>query len=171
MVSTCTGPRRLRGRSLTSIGHKEQHLRLDTIKALFNLKKESNSYNQIVDYDVQGINLAVAFHKNTDGGIYKWHLNAANYNTELLLRLQHDSRKSIRYFDGPDFIPFQFPSKHSANSYCAYLEDTLEDTEDLEVERYWCYYGLDHDIMNIPIDQIYVGQSTSGEYTGRGVFT
>jgi len=176
MVSTCTGPQRPQGRPMTTIGVAEQEQRVEWIYTLFTdgydeTNTSKSLYTQIVDYDVQDLNMAVAFHKNMDDGTYKWHLNEANYNLELLQRLKHgyrDELNHLRYFEAADMSRLQFPSKQSANSYCAYLEDNDEMNED---DVYYCDYGYDPYIPNVPIDKVYVGKSGSGENAGRGVFT
>ena len=129
-------------------------------------------------------------------GISKWHWNEAQYQYELYRRIatsnddgdddeseSESTTKSlidqIEYFDSTDMLRLQFPSKFSMNSYCTYL-DIKYDEDDEDDDRFandydehmnYCDYGYDPYIENIPIDQIYVSQSTQGENAGRGVFT
>jgi len=169
VVSTCTGPRRTR--PLNSLGVSVKSLRVWTIDALFleiESGEDAHPYSKIIDYDFQGLNMAVAFHNNMNKVFYKWHCNEANYNNELSSRLKPGSREDLHHFEGADMLRIQFPSKYSANSFCDYLEEYGELDED---EEYQCSSGYDPDSINIPIDQIYVRQSTSGENAGRGVFT
>ena len=177
MVSTCAGKRRKTGRSLNAVGLYEQHLRIDAIEHLFDLEKwgSESSYTQVVDYDVQGLTMAVGFHKNMDDGVYKWHLNEAGQNLELSWRLKggirddsdnNESPSSLRYFEAPDMTTLQFPPKASADSYCRYLDDY----DEMEGDEY-CEHGYDPEKINIPLSQVYVAKSGSGENAGRGVFT
>jgi len=192
IVSTCSGPMRVPGKSITGVGQTEQFHRFVILEEFFAksalAQQEEDSsespaalgdqYDHVIDYDILGLNMAVAFNNN----FYRWHLNEPNYNANLLARLKDGSRKSLLFFDSPDMATIEYASRQSVESYCAYLRQVMDDDDDddddeeeEEEEEKWdlfyCEPGFNPNYDNIPVEKTYVGKSGSGENAGRGVFT
>mmetsp|Transcript_12756 Transcript_12756/g.26036 ORF Transcript_12756/g.26036 Transcript_12756/m.26036 type:complete len:465 (-) Transcript_12756:140-1534(-) len=179
VVTTCTGPKLLHSNTAIPTGVVAMRDRIETIHELL---EEEQRFRRIVDYDLQGTNIAVAFKHNKN--VVNWHLNEANYQTDLYLALNTNSNTDanantdantdtnamnrLAYFDAPAMIPLQFPSRRSTESFCQYLTDTDDHDEETTED---CVIGIDPYTLNIPIKgNIYVQKSSVGENSGRGVF-
>jgi len=92
-----------------------------------------------------------------------WYQSAAEIELRLH-QLTHEMRSNkpaLLYFDGPTMVSYQTPPKVYERVYCT---DPSHDEECNE------YTGFDPSIVNIPLTDIQVRNSSLGEQAGRGLF-
>lgn len=85
----------------------------------------------------------------------EWYSNEAEVNIRLHQRIRRS--ESLKLFDSPTMMKYQIPPKPVEISFCH------ENDEE-------CEYSFDPDLVNVPYTELSVGQSTMGEYSGRGIF-
>ena len=91
-----------------------------------------------------------------------WYSNEAEVNIRLHQRINKDIT-SLKFFDAPTMLKYQTPSKAVETAYCRGGDGAREE-ECKELG------ALDPQLSNVPVSALSVGQSTMGEYSGRGLF-
>eukprot|EP00984_Skeletonema_dohrnii_P005852 scaffold2067_cov75-Skeletonema_dohrnii-CCMP3373.AAC.2 len=87
-----------------------------------------------------------------------WYSNEAEVNIRLHQRI---SRSESLGFDSPTMLKYQTPPKAVETVFC----------RDSNVKADECgIRGFDPEVVNVPYSDLSVGQSTMGEYSGRGIF-
>ena len=127
VATTCSGIQRKSGGKILVA---EDWYRIETIRTLFvGDGSKAEVFPRIVDYDIYGQNIVVAF-RHKKHGISRWHWNEAQYSLQWYWRLSPiakddivDSKSTkLMYFDAPDFLRLQFPTKQSVRGYCTYMK-------------------------------------------------
>jgi hypothetical protein len=86
----------------------------------------------------------------------EWYSNEAEVNIRLHQRISRS--ESLKLFDSPTMMKYQIPLKSVETAFC---HENVEECK----ER-----GFHPDLLNVPYSDLSVGQSTMGEYSGRGIF-
>lgn len=85
----------------------------------------------------------------------EWYSNEAEVNIRLHQRIRRS--ETLKFFDSPTMMKYQIPPKPVETAFC---HENVED----------CEYSFGPDLVNVPYSDLSVGQSTMGEYSGRGIF-